>query len=100
AALTWQVGGAGLANGDTLSGALATSATAASNVGTYGITQGMLAVSSNYALSYTGADLTVTPRAITVTAEAKSRAYGDANPALTRQVSGAGLGYGVAPSIR
>ncbi|WP_164107881.1 MBG domain-containing protein, partial [Serratia marcescens] len=32
----YTVGGAGLANGDTLSGALATSATAASNVGTYG----------------------------------------------------------------
>ncbi|WFU19654.1 MBG domain-containing protein [Bradyrhizobium sp. CB3481] len=89
--LTYQVGGAGLANGDTLSGALATSATAASNVGTYGITQGTLAASGNYALSYTGANLTVTPRAITVTAEAKSRAYGDTNPALTYQVGGAGL---------
>ena len=42
-ALTYQVGGAGLVNGDTLSGGLATSATTASNVGTYGITQGTLA---------------------------------------------------------
>jgi hypothetical protein len=90
-ALTWQVGGAGLVNGDTLSGALATSATTVSNIGMYGITQGTLAASSDYALSYTSADLTVTPRAITVTAEAKSRAYGDANPALTWQVGGAGL---------
>ena len=39
-ALTYQVGGSGLANGDTLSGALATSATTASNVGVYGINQG------------------------------------------------------------
>src|SRR6185295_4937494 len=91
-ALTYQVGGAGLVNGDTLSGALATSATTASDVGTYGITQGTLAVSSNYTLSsFAGANLTVTQRAITVTAEAKSRAYGDANPALTYQVGGAGL---------
>ena len=90
-ALTYQVGGSGLANGDTLSGALATSATAASNVGVYGITQGTLAASSNYALNYASADLTVTPRAITVTADAKSRAYGDVNPALTYQVGGSGL---------
>ena len=93
-ALTYQVGGSGLANGDTLSGALATSATAASNVGAYGINQGTLAASSNYALNYASADLTVTPRAIMVTADAKSRAYGDANPALTYQVGGSGLANG------
>ena len=77
-----------------LSGALATSATIASNVGTYGITQGTLAASGNYALNYASADLTVTQRAITVTADAKSRAYGDANPALTYQVGGSGLANG------
>ena len=93
-ALTYQVGGSGLANGDTLSGALATSATTASNVGTYGINQGTLAVSSNYALNYTSTNLTVTQRAITVTADAKSRAYGDVNPALTYQVGGSGLANG------
>ena len=93
-ALTYQVGGSGLANGDTLSGALATSATTASNVGAYGITQGTLAASGNYALNYTGADLTVGQRALTVTADAKSRAYGDANPALTYQVGGSGLANG------
>ena len=90
-ALTYQVGGSGLANGDTLSGALATSATTASNVGIYGITQGTLAASGNYALNYTSANLTVGQRAITVTADAKSRAYGDVNPALTYQVGGSGL---------
>ena len=90
-ALTYQVGGAGLVNGDSLSGELATSATTTSNVGIYGISQGTLTASSNYALSYTGNNLTVTQRAITVTADAKSRAYGDANPTLTWQVGGAGL---------
>ena len=93
-ALTYQVGGSGLANGDTLSGALATSATTASNVGVYGITQGSLAASANYALNYASANLTVTPRAITVTADAKSRGYGDTNPALTYQVGGSGLANG------
>ena len=86
-ALTYQVGGSGLVNGDTLSGALATSATISSNVGTYGIGQGTLAASGNYALNYAGANLTVGQRALTVTADAKSRAYGDVNPALTYQVS-------------
>ena len=90
-ALTYQVGGSGLVNGDTLSGALATPATTSSNVGAYGIGQGTLAASSNYALNYASANLTITPRAITVTADAKSRAYGDANPALTYQVGGSGL---------
>ena len=93
-ALTYQVGGSGLANGDSLSGALATSATTSSNVGTYGIAQGSLAASGNYALNYTSADLTVTQRALTVTADAKSRAYGDTNPALTYQVGGSGLANG------
>ena len=89
--LTYQVGGSGLVNGDTLSGALATPATSASSVGVYGITQGTLG-SPNYTISsFTGANLAVTPRTITVTADAMSRAYGDANPALTYQVGGAGL---------
>ncbi|PLK22309.1 hypothetical protein C0V72_15600 [Porphyrobacter sp. TH134] len=90
-ALTFTVGGQGLVNGDTLSGALATAANATSNVGTYAITQGTLAASANYDLSYTGADLTVTARPITVTADALSRIYGNANPALTFTVGGQGL---------
>jgi hypothetical protein len=89
-ALTYQVGGSGLVNGDTLSGALATAATAASNVGVYGITQGTLALAELCDILLYRRHLTVTPRAITVTADAKSRAYGDANPALTYQVGGSG----------
>ena len=50
----------GLVNGDTLSGVLATTAGVTSNVGSYGITQGSVAATTNYALSYTGADLVVT----------------------------------------
>ena len=63
----------GLVNGDTLSGLLATTATATSNVGSYAITQGTLAASANYALSYVGANLTVTAAPLTVTANAQSR---------------------------
>src|SRR3546814_4599907 len=42
-ALTYSVGGLGLVNGDTLIGALVTSATAPSDVGTYAISRGRLA---------------------------------------------------------
>ena len=41
----------------------------------------------NYALNYASADLTIGQRALTVTADAKSRAYGDVDPALTYQVT-------------
>ncbi|MFX5634549.1 MBG domain-containing protein, partial [Acinetobacter baumannii] len=65
-----------LVNGDGLTGALATSATASSDVGSYGVTQGSLGISANYAITYVGANLTVNQRAVTVTATAASRAYG------------------------
>jgi filamentous hemagglutinin family protein len=78
----------GLLNGDTLSGGLSTSATTTSNVGAYAITQGTLAASANYALSYVGANLSVTAAPLTVTANAQSRSYGAANPALTYVSSG------------
>ena len=85
-ALTY--GASGLVNGDTLSGSLSTAAGQYSNVGLYGITQGSIAASANYALTYVGADLTVTQRALTVTANDLSRYYGTANPALTYSASG------------
>jgi hypothetical protein len=90
-ALTYAVGGRGLVNSDNLSGGLTTGATTATGVGSYGIAQGNLAASSNYALTYVGANLAVTARAITVTADAQSRVYGDANPALTYAVGTRGL---------
>ncbi|HVV93009.1 MAG TPA: MBG domain-containing protein [Hyphomicrobiales bacterium] len=89
--LTFAVGGDGLVNGDTLSGGLATIANAHSNVGNYAITQGTLAASANYALTYDAGTLAVTARPITITADGQSRTYGDANPTLTFAVGGDGL---------
>ncbi len=89
--LTYTVGGSGLVNGDSLNGGLATTASSTSNVGTYGITQGSLAASANYALTYTGANVAVTARPITVTADGQSMAYGNSLPALTYAVGGSGL---------
>ena len=50
----------GLINSDALSGALAR--VAGENVGTYAINQGDVSAGNNYTISYTGADLTITPK--------------------------------------
>ncbi len=91
-ALTETVGGMGLVNGDTLAGSLATSVDGATGVGAYAITQGTLAASSNYTVvGFTPGTLSVTARPITITADDKSRTYGDANPTLTETIGGMGL---------
>jgi outer membrane protein assembly factor BamB len=61
-ALTYNY--SGLVNGDSsavLSGALATTATAASSAGTYPITAGTLAATGNYTITFNGATLTIMP---------------------------------------
>jgi len=70
-----------LATGDTFTGSLVRAP--GENVGTYAINKGSLALSSNYALTYVGADLTIAAKTITVTAAAKGKIFGDADPALT-----------------
>ena len=66
--LTYVVGGSGLLNGDTLTGLLATTATVtSSDPGPYAIIQGTLAASTNYTLTYIGANLIVTAATTTPT---------------------------------
>lgn len=55
-----------------------------------------VAVLANYALTYTDAPFTITKKAITVTADAKSKVYGDNDPALTYQVT---AGAVVSPDV-
>src|SRR5262249_38071918 len=85
--------------GDTLSDVVSGSASVTSagvassaSVGTFDIiaAQGSLA-SSGYGFNFVNGSLSVNQRAITVTADGISRTYGDANPALTYTVGGAGL---------
>ena len=71
--------------GGTLS--VTTTATATSPVGTYAITASGY-TSSNYTINYVPGTLTVTKAVATVVADAKSRFYGAANPALTAVVTG------------
>ena len=70
-ALTYTVAGpggaSGLVNGDQLTGALTTSANLAAVAGKYPITQGTLAATSNYQLTYIGSDLVVSPSLTPVT---------------------------------
>ena len=79
----------GFVNGDTAANlttqaALSTTATSASRVSgnPYTITASA-AADADYTISYVNGSLTVTPVSLTVTADAKSEAYGAAPPALT-----------------
>jgi hypothetical protein len=98
-ALTYTVGGMGLANGDTEATAFTGGLTRASGEhvagSPYAISQGTLAADSDYNLTqFTGANLTITPRSITVTADPQTKIYGNADPALTYTVGGMGLANG------
>jgi hypothetical protein len=63
-ALTWQLAGGSLVNGDSLTGAL--SRAAGENAGNYAINQGSLAASSNYRVSFVGTDYSIAKRTVTL----------------------------------
>src|SRR6185312_9899285 len=52
-----------------------------------------LSLGGNYALTFLGADFAITPRPVTVTADAKIKVYGDPDPALTYQISTGSLAF-------
>ena len=84
---------AGFVNGDTsavVSGSPScTSVGPTSAVGTYPIvcTAGTLSA-ANYSFNFVNGTLTITPAALTVTADNASRVYGDPNPAFTGTITG------------
>ena len=78
--LTYAITTGSISGSDTFSGTL--SRVGGELVGTYAISQGTLA-NSNYDITYAGADLTVTHRQVTVTADSKSKEYGSGDPQLT-----------------
>ena len=75
--------------GATLTGvpALTCAATADSDAGEYDITISQGTV-SNYNVTYVAGKLTINPAAVTVTADNKTRKYGEANPEFTATYSG------------
>ncbi len=77
----------GTVNGDTLNYSLATTAGKFSNVGNYPITV-TLGSNPNYAVTPANGTLSIGQKAASVTADNKSKTYGDDNPALTATVTG------------
>jgi len=72
---------------DILVGAL--SREAGEDVDTYAITQGTLSAGANYTITYTGEDFTITPKVLTINADAdQSKVYGSADPVLTYAATG------------
>ena len=91
-ALTFEVSSGSLAPGDSFSGSLTRAG--GTDAGTYAITQGSLTLGSNYAITYVGANYTITARAITVTADSQTKVYGQADPPLTYSVTSGTLQAG------
>jgi len=85
----------GLVNGDKAESVLndgTTSRAVGENVGTYGIHQGSLGLNDgkggNYILTFKDGQLAITPAELTVTADHKTKIYGDLDPELTYSVAG------------
>ncbi|MDB5307095.1 MAG: putative large exoprotein [Gemmataceae bacterium] len=92
----------GFVNGDTpglLFGALATTATPASGVGGYAITQGTLSAGPNYTISVSPVTLTVRPATLTVTATAQATVYGAPVPDLTGAYAAGGFVNGESTAL-
>ncbi len=78
---------AGTVNGDVLNYSLSTTAGKFSNVGDYPITV-TLGYNPNYTVTPTAGNLHISPKDASVTADNKTKTYGQANPALSATVVG------------
>ena len=76
--------------GAVISGSL--SRAAGENVGSYAIS-GTLSAGANYTISFVPASFTITPKAITVSADARTKVFGALDPALTYVSSDLGAGF-------
>ncbi|MGN6531059.1 MAG: MBG domain-containing protein, partial [Ginsengibacter sp.] len=85
--LTYEItSGGSLAEGDAFTGILQRAS--GENAGAYAIEQGTLSAGSNYSLTFVGSDFTITPKAITITANNdQSKEYGTTDPSLTYIIS-------------
>ncbi len=88
-ALTARITSGALVGGDSLGGNLAR--LPGENAGSYGILQGTLSAGGNYALAFAPANLIITPAPLTVSADAKTKVYGTADPPLTSQITSGAL---------
>ncbi len=91
--LTYAITTGSLALSDTFSGAL--ERVAGENVAgsPYAISQGTLSLGTNYNLTFVGANLTVTKRPLTITADAMSKLIGTADPTFTYTITAGSLAF-------
>ncbi len=68
-------------------------------LGNYPVSQGTLAVSANYVMTFDAGTLTITKRAITISADSIAKAYGQADPALTWALTGGSWAPGEDESV-
>jgi hypothetical protein len=89
---------AGLVAGDTLGGALTRVPGEAVSGSPYAITQGTLTGASNpnYTIAFTNGQLAITPAALTIAADDKTRYFGQPNPPFTATITGFKFGETVA----
>lgn len=85
APLTWQVTTGSLVGGDSLAGSLEREP--GTDVGSYAITRGSLD-NESYTITFVAGSLEVTPRPITVRADATSKEFGESDPTLTASADG------------
>ena len=85
-ALTYRITSGSLVNDERFSGSIAR--VAGENAGSYAIQQGTLTATNNYNLTFVDANLTIDRARLSVTADDKSKVYGEANPALTGTLTG------------
>jgi hypothetical protein len=89
-ALTFTASGLQFADtaASVLTGALARLAGETVAGGPYAITQGTLTPNGNYTINFTGASLTITKAPLSVTADAKTKTFGAADPTFTVSYAG------------
>ena len=86
--LSYQVTAGNLVGSDVLSGSL--SRATGEDVGDYAISAASLS-NGNYLITAQDSTLTIDPRPISLTVDAKSKTHGDADPAFTYQISSGSL---------
>src|SRR6185436_19375228 len=90
-ALTYAISSGSLGFADAFAGALTRAA--GEDVGPHAIQQGTLALSGNCEFTFVGSNLSIGARAVTATADAKSKTYGDSDPALTYAITNGSLAF-------
>lgn len=85
-ALTYLITSGELVGSDQITGALTREA--GENVDSYAIEQGTLTAGSNYEITYVGGNLIIIKKGLTITAENKSKSYGEGDPVFTVSYDG------------